>query len=438
MFVGHQTSVGTLALRCHTLSTCQMKKISITFFLAFTQPFILNAQSDRHVILMIIDGARYSETLGDTLGRYIPRMRKLAQQGMVVDTMLNDSITVTARAIPAIWSGSWSIPRDTTVNGLQNQYATAPTVWEYFRKSRGVDSTHALYIMKLLSTPWIQSFHPQYGSAYWPWYVLQGSTDLDVWQNVKTKLQTYHPELAVIYLSDVDSSPSKGWVAYTRAIVTADSIVGMLWDYIQSDPVYRNTTTLLVTNDHGRHLDGVQNGFGGHGDGCWGCRHIMFLGVGAGMPKGLRTSVRRTIPDITPTIGSLLRFPTPFATGNIMAEILTTVENESQDEPLPMMVRLAQNYPNPFNPTTNISYTLTHTVPVSLRVFNTLGQEVALLVNEQKEAGYYQATWNASNVPSGIYFYRLQAGDASTGSTSSPQAGSARGFVETKRMILLK
>ena len=79
-----------------------------------------------------------------------------------------------------------------------------------------------------------------------------------------------------------------------------------------------------------------------------------------------------------------------------------------------------QNYPNPFNPSTTVSYSLPKTVSVLLRVFNALGQEIALLVNERKEAGYYQATWNA-NVPSGIYFYRLQAGE----------------FVETKKMILL-
>ncbi|MCX6141957.1 MAG: hypothetical protein NTZ35_01935, partial [Ignavibacteriales bacterium] len=333
-----------------------MKKILVAFSLVFTHLFIVNAQTDRRVILVIIDGARYSETLGDTLGRYVPRMRKLAQQGVVVDSVVNDSITVTARAIPAIWCGSWSIPHDTIVNGLSNQYATAPTVWEYFRKSRGVDSTHAQYIMKWLTTPWIQSFHPQYGPAYWPWYVLQGSTDLDVWQNVKLKLQTYHPELAVIYLSDVDSAPSRGWAAYTQAIVTADSIVGMLWDFLQSDVVYRNTTTMLVTNDHGRHLDGVQNGFVSHGDGCWGCRHIMFLGVGAGVPKGVHSSARRTIPDITPTIGSLLGFLTPYATGKSMVEILTTVDVGSQTELIPTTAHLSQNYPNPFNPTTSFEY----------------------------------------------------------------------------------
>jgi hypothetical protein len=412
-----------------------MKKILIAFSLGFAQLLILNAQTDRRVILVIIDGARYSETLGDTLGRYVPRMRKLAQQGVVVDTMVNDGITVTMRAIPAIWCGSWSIPHDTMVNGLSNQYATVPTVWEYFRKERGVDSTHALYIMKWLTTPWIQSFYPQYGPAYWPWYVLQGSTDLDVWQNARTMLQTHRPELAVIYLPDVDSSPSRGWSAYTQAIVTADSIVGMLWDYVQSDPVYQNKTTLLVTNDHGRHLDGVQNGFLSHGDGCWGCRHIMFLGVGAGMPKGVRTSNRRTITDITPTIGSLLRFPTPYVTGKSMMEILTGVETESQSGLLPEKVHLAQNYPNPFNPTTAISYQLpalsgvegSALTRVDLRVFDVLGRQVTTLVGGLRPAGSHVVRWDGNNergerMPSGMYLYRLTVGSSEV----------------TKKMILLK
>jgi hypothetical protein len=399
-----------------------MNRIFLACYLVSAHLCTLNAQTDRHVILVIIDGARYSETLGDSLGRYIPRMRELSRQGVVVDSMLNDSITVTMRAIPAIWCGSWSIPKDTTVNGFANQYATVPTMWEYFRKSRSVDSTHALYIMKWLNTPWIQSFYPQYGPAYWPWYILQGTTDLDVWQNAKSKLQTYHSELAVIYLPDVDSSPARGWSAYTQALVTADSIVGMLWDFLQSDPIYQNKTTLLVTNDHGRHLDGIQNGFVSHGDGCWGCRHIMFLGVGAGMPKGIHTSLRRTIPDIAPTIGSLLQFSTPYATGRSMIEILTSVETESHPEPLPKMIHLEQNYPNPFNPKTTIRFSIPQSGLVSLKIYNLLGDEVATLVSQDLRAGAYTSTWDARTMSSGLYLCRIQSGTS----------------VQTMKLVLLK
>ena len=101
---------------------------------------------------------------------------------------------------------------------------------------------------------------------------------------------------------------------------------------------------------------------------------------------------------------------------------LITIVGGAVDPARPSSFVLQQNYPNPFNPSTSISYSLPKTASVSLKIFNTLGQEVALLVNERKEAGYYRATWNASNVPSGIYFYRLRAGD----------------FVETKKMVVLK
>ena len=87
----------------------------------------------------------------------------------------------------------------------------------------------------------------------------------------------------------------------------------------------------------------------------------------------------------------------------------------------PSRYALEQNYPNPFNPSTTIRYELPREAVVSLKIFNTLGQLVATLVDEKENAGYHQAQWNA-NVASDIYFYRLQVGK----------------FVETKKMILLK
>jgi len=399
-----------------------IKKFVLIILIVSISTVKIFAQIDNHVILVIIDGARYSETLGDPDATYVPRMNQLSQQGVVVDNMLNDSITFTKRAIPAIWCGSWSPPQETSVNGVANKYATVPTVWEYFRKNRGVDSTHAMYIMKMLTTPWIQSYYNGYGPEYWPWYVLEGTTDLDVWQNAKSKLQTYHPELSVIYLSDVDSSPARGWSAYTQSIMIADSIVGMLWDFVQSDPIYQNTTTLMVTNDHGRHLDNIQNGFISHGDNCFGCRHVMFLGVGVGMPKGVHTSTQRSITDITPTIGSLLNFPTPYATGNTMMEIMTSVDSEILDKVSSNMIHLEQNYPNPFNPNTIIKFSLPKTAYITLKIYDALGRKVSQLLSQEMNAGSHQTEWNASGYASGVYYYRITVGD----------------YAETKKFLLLK
>jgi photosystem II stability/assembly factor-like uncharacterized protein len=90
--------------------------------------------------------------------------------------------------------------------------------------------------------------------------------------------------------------------------------------------------------------------------------------------------------------------------------------------PVANAFRLLQNYPNPFNPTTIIQYQLPVASTVSLKVYDALGREVATLVNERKNAGVHQVEFRATNLASGTYFYRLQAGQ----------------FVETKKMILIK
>lgn len=318
-----------------------INKVNIFFlyalnFLLYTlsSPLLIAQPVQQHTILVIIDGARYSETFGDPTGQYIPRMHQIKNQAAVVDTFLNDSLTYTSRAIPAIWSGTWKAPRDTTIGGVATQYATAPSFWEYFRKHRNQDSVNAMYILKQLSGPWLPSYHPQYGPQYWPWYIMQEGywSDLYVWNLAKQKLSQHHPIFSVIYLADVDAAGHSGvWNNYTRKITIADSIVGMVWDFVQSDSIFNNRTTLFVTNDHGRHLDGVSTGFVSHGDGCWGCRRIQLLAIGSGVKKGF-SSIKRKIPDIVPTIGALLNFPSPFSTGTAMTEILKPIISFNKKE----------------------------------------------------------------------------------------------------------
>ena len=88
-----------------------------------------------------------------------------------------------------------------------------------------------------------------------------------------------------------------------------------------------------------------------------------------------------------------------------------TLSSEEAESELPRDVNLDQNYPNPFNPSTVISYQLPVRSRVTLQVFDVLGREVATLVSGQVEAGYHQVTFNASNLSSGMYIYRLQAGN---------------------------
>jgi photosystem II stability/assembly factor-like uncharacterized protein len=88
-----------------------------------------------------------------------------------------------------------------------------------------------------------------------------------------------------------------------------------------------------------------------------------------------------------------------------------TAVSETHTPMLDNSYQLYQNYPNPFNPSTTIKYVLPHQSFVSLKVFDVLGRELTMLVDEQKQPGEYSVTFNASELPSGVYFYRLRTGD---------------------------
>jgi photosystem II stability/assembly factor-like uncharacterized protein len=100
--------------------------------------------------------------------------------------------------------------------------------------------------------------------------------------------------------------------------------------------------------------------------------------------------------------------------------LITSVQEIASEVPGRFLLR--QNYPNPFNPATTIEFSIPHSDLVTLKVFGLLGEEVATLVNKMLSAGTHRARWDATGVPSGVYFYRLQASD----------------FTETKKLILLR
>jgi hypothetical protein len=104
---------------------------------------------------------------------------------------------------------------------------------------------------------------------------------------------------------------------------------------------------------------------------------------------------------------------------NLLASPLAGV---SQQLTYPTEFALYQNYPNPFNPATTISFSLPRKSFVSLKVFDALGREVAVLLADELSAGTYARQWNAAGLASGVYFYKLQAGS----------------YVETKKMLMIK
>jgi photosystem II stability/assembly factor-like uncharacterized protein len=108
--------------------------------------------------------------------------------------------------------------------------------------------------------------------------------------------------------------------------------------------------------------------------------------------------------------------------GTILKTVTGGVTFVGTEETNPSNFYLDQNYPNPFNPTTKIYYQIPELSFVTLKVYDVLGSEIATLVNEEKPAGTYEISWNGSNYPSGIYFYKIETD----------------GFNETKKMVLIK
>ncbi|MDP3149076.1 MAG: LamG-like jellyroll fold domain-containing protein [Ignavibacteria bacterium] len=127
--------------------------------------------------------------------------------------------------------------------------------------------------------------------------------------------------------------------------------------------------------------------------------------------------------EIKEAFGSNLKLKTkPGTTIAGIQELPFTFITGIEDPILPTTTDLMNAYPNPFNPETRIRYSLNTNQHVSLMVYDILGKEVMTLVNETKEPGYYEVSFNASSLPSGIYFYRMQAGE----------------FVSVKKLLLLK
>ena len=144
-----------------------------------------------------------------------------------------------------------------------------------------------------------------------------------------------------------------------------------------------------------------------------------FLASDGGIGDGFGYSV--SIPDDYSIIGA---FDHPNGSQSGAAYVYSGIIVGIDDERAGLTAEfaLSQNYPNPFNPNTVIKYTLPNRSEVKLIIYNLRGEEVAFLLNGSMPAGHHQVSWDASNFASGIYFYRLRAGD----------------FVQTRKMVLLR
>jgi len=140
--------------------------------------------------------------------------------------------------------------------------------------------------------------------------------------------------------------------------------------------------------------------------------------AGSGIPQSSTSAIKNAVGQNF--VGTSQSTNSKVGSGFLTSDIVDAVQE--QGDVLPKTYSLSQNYPNPFNPKTNIRFDLPKEGFVTLKVFDILGREVTTLVNQTMNAGSYSVDFDASNLQSGIYFYRLQAGE----------------FTAVKKLVLMK
>ena len=146
--------------------------------------------------------------------------------------------------------------------------------------------------------------------------------DSETWKKIEQVFKHSAPKLTLINLLGVDVNGHAGdWEGYKAALKQCDEYAFQLWKLIQENPELKDKTALLITNDHGRHLDGRKDGFVSHGDKCMGCKHISLLAMGPDFKKDVRISTPGELIDISKTIAAMFKFDMPTSKGRILTEM---------------------------------------------------------------------------------------------------------------------
>lgn len=306
----------------------------------------------KYVFIAAIDGLRYAEGFraGNT---YIPFLwDSLAPKGTIFTNFYNTGVTTSnsghsqitngVRQVLLINTNSRISPNSySDVCPLELQYEnkntqdvlpsgisidtdlrpTEPTIGEYYRKFSGAPANQVYYInghSQIWRNP--VSLFPGYGPDVAP-IVIPVRSDLETLDSAYALMDRDHPKICYVLFGAVDAAGHSGDTTnYHSQIRQVDSLIYQLWNRIQSDSIYANKTTLLITTDHGRH-DEQHGGWRNHGDECGGCRHVFLIGLGPDIKSNTVVETVHDHVDIAPTIGELLNFPTPLSQGKVLFEM---------------------------------------------------------------------------------------------------------------------
>ncbi len=363
-----------------------------------------------HLVLVFIDGPRYSETFDES--HRIPRIwNDLRPAGSILTDFRNEGFTLTC-------SG-----HATTIVGRQQNLANDgserphdPTLAERDRRVSGAPAED-FWIVAGKSKLYMlgHSDDPGAGEPYASADSVGTGGDLNTMGVVLSLLATHTPRFMVVNLPDVDvRAHAEDWEGYLAAISRADSLVGVLWDFLQNDPAFAGRSTLVVTADHGRHDNlplEAHDGFANHGDGCEGCRHIWVVAAGVGIRSSTVVSGRNVQVDLAATLARLMGID---GTGMEGFPIFEMLEPPTATRPrVGSQLALLGPRPSPLRGEGAILFRSNEGLALRLRIYDGRGRLVRELRQGGRPAGEYLLHWDGRDlsgqrVASGVYHLLLE------------------------------
>jgi len=281
----------------------------------------------KNVIVIVVDGVRYSESWGDSAHTNIPNRGGMATDGVVCENFYNEGETFTVAGHTALVTGNYQM-----IDNNGAEYPQNPSVLQFWLKNSEENSSFAQIIASkdklevlsdCLDPQWQGKFRPDtdcgvngLGTGY--------REDSVTFTNAMNVIRTNNPKILLICFKQPDVSAHGGdSLGYINAIKKTDEYIRNIQNELQTNLNYKNNTTLFITNDHGRH----DYDYTGHGDACNGCRHIEFLAIGPDFKKNEIITTTYELTDIAPTIGELIGFRLQNTSGKVMWDLFETPRN---------------------------------------------------------------------------------------------------------------
>jgi membrane-anchored protein YejM (alkaline phosphatase superfamily) len=264
--------------------------------------------SKRNVVVILIDGPRYSETFGDSTHQYMPELWTIAQQNTWCSNMYNGATTNTLNGISYITTGQHG--------NIANGGTQSPEFENMFQRliERTGSQNKACVIS---SKDKVQALCNCACAKEGKYLALNNCgvaglntgyrNDSTTHQVALQYLEKYKPQLTLITFKEPDASGhAADWASYLNGIRSTSKYTESLVNFLNTNTYYKGNTDIIITNDHGRHLNGVADSFVSHGDTCLGCRHISCTMLGPDFKQNFVDANNYDQRDINATICKIL------------------------------------------------------------------------------------------------------------------------------------